>query len=149
MGLIVNQPTRLEMREVFESLSIEPIESVAGQVVYYGGPVQPETGFLLHDTPLPGLEPEYEILPGLYLSTSIESMKCLARLDNDTRWIFCLGYAGWSEGQLEQELSGDSWIVADISADQLFGAPAAEILNQAAERSGINLARLGSSSGHA
>ncbi len=149
MGLVVNQPTRLEMREVFDSLSLQAIEPVARRAAHYGGPVQPETGFLLHDKPLGGLQPEYEIQPGLFLSTSLDSMQCLSQLDDDTRWIFCLGYAGWNEGQLEQELAGDSWIVADTDAEGLFGVAPANILKQAAARSGINLDRLGAASGHA
>lgn len=149
MGLVVNQPTKLTMDEVFDSLQIEALDHVSARAVHYGGPVQPETGFLLHDSPLPDVPAEWEILPGLHLSTSREAMHALAQSDESLRWIFCLGYAGWSAGQLEQEIAGDSWIVCETDREGILGVPPNQIIRNAATQAGLNLARLASLSGHA
>jgi putative transcriptional regulator len=88
--------------------------------VHEGGPVQPDTLHIIHAMPeeLGGLE----IIPGVYWGGSYENLARLAQQGkiDESRLRLLVGYAGWEKGQLEEELSQGSWIVAPASAEIIF-----------------------------
>ena len=63
--------------------------------------------------------------------------------------LVSLGYAGWSAGQLEQELAQNAWLTVDADADVLFGVAAERRLPAAMSRLGIDFSRLSDGAGHA
>jgi putative transcriptional regulator len=63
--------------------------------------------------------------------------------------LVSLGYAGWSAGQLEQELAQNAWLTVDADADVLFGVPPDRRLPAAMSRLGIDFSRLSDGAGHA
>ena len=60
-----------------------------------------------------------------------------------------LGYAGWSAGQLEQELAQNAWLTVDADAAVLFDVPPDRRLPAAMSRLGIDFSRLSEGAGHA
>ncbi len=63
--------------------------------------------------------------------------------------MIALGYAGWSAGQLEQELADNAWLILPADYRVMFEVPADQRVDAALAKLGINFAQLGSDSGHA
>jgi putative transcriptional regulator len=143
-GLIVNQPSDLEARELLASLEME-WHGGDDQVVWAGGPVMPTSGWVLH-SPSDAVGPAQpsfeagstiEIVAGLHLSTSPDSLEALA-LDPPARVRLLLGYSGWGPGQLASEMARGSWLHADADPDIVFDAPAGRMWEAALRSLGID-----------
>lgn len=91
--------------------------------VYFGGPVATDTIHYLHNI---GdlLEDSTEIVKGVYWGGSFEKLKFLisSELVKPHNIRFFVGYSGWSEYQLAEEMKTGSWITADMDANYLFKA---------------------------
>ncbi len=98
--------------------------------VFEGGPVHPDTLHYLH--PYPDYFPEaVKITDGVYWGGDFELVKegiKTGRLDIQ-KMKFFLGYSGWSEGQLKNEMSENSWLTVSASKQIIFDTPAVEIWN--------------------
>lgn len=134
LGLVVNRPTPFTLGDIYEGQEIEG-EGGRGAPVHYGGPVQPEMGFVLYEGR------EYEgSLPALgqvRLGTSLEILRDIAAERGPGRFLFCLGYAGWAPDQLEQELARNDWLVVPAREEILFEVPAERRWEQAIRALGI------------
>lgn len=118
LGLVLNNPMPTRMADVAQSLSLE----WAGDpdaAVRLGGPVEQVRGWFLHDQA--DWDPEADsITPGLWVTTSLESVTRAGHSkfgDLGSRFVFLLGYAGWSGGQLEFEIAAGSWVVVPVVED--------------------------------
>jgi len=144
-GLIINHPSNLAVSELLEVLDITWRGS-DDAVVWSGGPVTPETGWVLHE-PVAGLSvpaaegPTVEIAPGIALSTSQEVLRGIAG-DPPARVRFLLGYAGWGPGQLAAEMVHGSWLHADASPELVFDTPADALWETAIRSVGVDLETL-------
>ena len=89
--------------------------------VYYGGPVQMDTIHFLHQYPeqIPG---GTEVLKGIYWGGDFETALQLLRSGEAdiTKIRFFIGYSGWGEGQLKDELKEKSWLLADANRSIIF-----------------------------
>jgi putative transcriptional regulator len=150
MGLVINRPTNLKLREILDQLGIETGDSphTAEMPVYFGGPVQNSRGFVLHE-PLGNWEATMPITDTLGVSTSRDILEALAHNAGPDRYIVMLGYAGWGAGQLERELTENSWLNAPVASEILFTLPAEQRWKAAAGLAGVDLAMLSSEAGHA
>jgi putative transcriptional regulator len=89
--------------------------------VFQGGPVQRDALHFLHQYPqlISGGE---EVLPDVYWGGNFESL--LVNLKNNditnNRIRFFIGYSGWSEGQLENELKEESWLTVKATRKLIF-----------------------------
>jgi putative transcriptional regulator len=143
-GLIVNQPSELSAGELLSSLDLEWHGDEA-QVVWAGGPVMPTSGWVLHSPSdaLGPAEPSFEsgatieIVPGLHLSTSPDSLAALAEEPPD-RFRLLLGYSGWGPGQLASEMARGSWLHADVDPAIIFDSPAEKMWERALRTLGID-----------
>lgn len=120
MGFVVNHRSTTNLAELAaaeKSLHVAPER--LDDVLYVGGPVERYRGFLLHDCAT--VEERKEILPGLYLSVSTESLESLLR-DPKVRVRLIMGYSGWGKGQLEREIAEGSWFFAEASPEQVLSA---------------------------
>jgi putative transcriptional regulator len=100
---------RLGFHELLKQHGIEP--GVAPNVpIHVGGPVEPQRGFILHSPDWSASESVY-VGERWVLSATIDILKAIAAGTGPERWIAALGYAGWGEGQLEQELARHGWFV--------------------------------------
>ena len=82
-------------------------------------------GFVLHDGDH-AFDSSLEVADGLYLTTSRDVLEAMARGDGPPQALVALGCAGWGEGQLEQELVDDSWLLVPNRTDVLFQLPIAQ-----------------------
>ncbi len=89
--------------------------------VFVGGPVQPDTIHFLHQ--YPDLIPDsFEVMEGIYWGGNFEAVSALIKSNqaDAARIRFFIGYSGWSDGQLGDELKEKSWILADATQQLVF-----------------------------
>lgn len=117
VGFIMNRRLSMQVDEL-----IEDFPEFNGYV-YYGGPVQTDTIHYIHNVGELLDESQY-VSDGVYWGGDFTKLKVLIRQQliqpKDIR--FFAGYAGWSEGQLLDEMSYGSWVVADMDANYLFNS---------------------------
>lgn len=141
-GLVINRPLeRLSLGKLLKNLGIEPEEGVPEAPVYYGGPVQPEAGFVLHK-PLGNWSSTLAVTEEIGITTSRDILEAIARGEGPEKFLVALGYAGWGEGQLEREILEGSWLVAPADEELLFDLPPERRWKAAAERLGVDLSLL-------
>ena len=142
-GFIVNRPTGIKVAEILKGMDVG-WEGGEEAVAYFGGPVQPQLGTVLFSPVLQESGPEdtaTEIAPGLALTQHIGDLSRLAEAPPE-QFRLLLGYAGWGEGQLMEEILRNDWLTAPVSSDLIF-APDPERVWDAALRSvGIDPAAL-------
>ncbi|HEY3431497.1 MAG TPA: YqgE/AlgH family protein [Rhodocyclaceae bacterium] len=149
LGIIVNRPTDMDLATLFEQVDI-PLEreDFSGRPVYYGGPVQNDRGFVLHK-PNGIWQSSLQVLDGLALTSSRDILVSMGSEGTPSDFIMALGYAGWSAGQLEWELSQNAWLTVPASADIIFGMSPEARLPAAMQLLGVDFANLSDVAGHA
>ena len=156
LGLVINKPIDITLKNLFEKveLSLER-EDLAEAPVYFGGPVQTERGFVLHE-PIgaeAGAEGGYnsslKIEGGLEMTTSKDVLEALANGAGPKKVLVTLGYSGWAAGQLEDEMSNNGWINVEAQPGIIFDTPVAERYDKALSLLGIDAGMLSSAAGHA
>jgi putative transcriptional regulator len=119
LGVIVNRPTRIGVREAVKELAETRGLDLR---VYQGGPVQPQAILALVRQPRP-LGDAKRILPDVHFSTQPKQWRDVAKApEAASRLRVYAGYAGWSPGQLDREMSTGSWIVARADARSIFSS---------------------------
>ncbi len=149
LGLIINRPTDLNLHGLLEQIKV-PIEATTfrGVPVHYGGPVQVDRGFVLHQ-PLGDWQSTLAVGSDIGLTTSKDILEAVARGDGPPQILVTLGYAGWAPGQLEHELAQNAWLSVSAQAEILFDMPAEERLAAAMHALGVDYASLSDVAGHA
>jgi len=154
MGIVINRPTDMSYETLFEKINIKLEDTaIANDSVLYGGPVQPERGFVLHE-PFGDWDSSITINDKTSLTTSKDILEAVAVGAGPKKLIFSLGYAGWTPNQLEQEIVQNSWLsvqAKDIETLNkiLFETPHEEQLNAAISLLGFDPAMLSDVAGHA
>jgi putative transcriptional regulator len=143
MGLIVNRPFgAMPMARLFEHLELETemgAPGVAREIeVYYGGPVEPERGFLLHSAEVV-IEGSIVVGEGVAMTAEAEMMHRIARGEGPERSLFALGYSGWGPGQLEAEFARDDWFAIPFDPALVFAADPDRSWERAAARRSLDL----------
>ncbi len=149
MGIVINRPLDLTVAEIFEHLQITPKLDFSSIPVMGGGPVQIDHGFVLHrdcDTPW---EASLQVTPEITLTTSRDILRSIAEGEGPSDHLIALGYAGWSAGQLEQELSDNCWLTLPADSDIIFSVPPEARLDAAAALLGIDINLISGAAGHA
>lgn len=151
LGLVINRPTDLDLATLFEKIDLKlEIQPLSAQPVYYGGPVQTERGFVLHP-PMP--EAEYssslQVPGGLEMTTSKDVLEAVAAGEGPSQFFMTLGYAGWSAGQLEDEIAQNGWLNVAADPKIIFDTPVEDRFNAALALLGIDLTMLSGEAGHA
>lgn len=145
LGFVVNRPAELGFGEILQQIGVEvspgtPVDAP----VMLGGPVAPETGWLLFD-PAEGEvldEGVLRIHRNLAVSANPDMLDVIARGEGPTDHVMLLGYAGWDPGQLDQEIREGSWIVVDLDPALVFDLPTDERWGAALAKLGIDPARV-------
>lgn len=149
LGVVVNRPIDLTLKALFERLSLELRDHErADAPVYFGGPVQTDRGFVLH-APSGDWQSTLKVGDAIGLTTSKDILEAVGRGEGPEHLLVTLGYAGWSAGQLEHELSQNAWLTVPAKDAILFDVPAEERLPAAMELLGVDFARLSDEAGHA
>jgi len=149
LGLVVNRPIDLTLEALLQQLDIALEDKrQASMPVYFGGPVQMDRGFVLHQ-PIGNWSSTLSVNGIVGLTTSRDVLKDVGQGRGPARMIVTLGYAGWEAGQLEHELGMNGWLTVEANLDVMFDLPAEERLSAAMEMLGVNYATLSEEAGHA
>jgi putative transcriptional regulator len=149
MGIVLNHPTSLQLDEILAHLEIEDIRSPHPDRIIAGGPVQTDRGFVLHRSDQQDWDSTLHITEQISLTTSQDILKAMAHNQGPTERLVALGYAGWSAGQLEQEIAENAWLTTPADSDIIFNTPFEEKANAAAAKLGIDLNLISPEAGHA
>lgn len=150
MGIVINHPLSINVSDLLRQLDIEHNADcdAAKARVCAGGPVQNERGFVLH-TPKAGFVSSLRLTDELMVTTSKDILEQLTSDNAPEKFILALGYAGWSAGQLEQEIADNSWLVVPADNQIIFDLSHAEKWQGATKRLGIQSWQLSPVAGHA
>ena len=149
LGVVINRPIDLTLRSLFQQVNIPLTESaLAAMPVYFGGPVQVDRGFVLHQ-PLGQWQSTLAVDDNLGLTTSKDILEALSEGHGPRKLLVTLGYAGWAPGQLEHELAQNAWLTVQAKPEVIFDLPAEERLSAAMSLLGIDFAKLSDVAGHA
>ncbi|MBL1274327.1 MAG: YqgE/AlgH family protein [Oceanospirillales bacterium] len=146
LGLMVNQPLDIHLGEILEQLDLQGGE--LDLPVFSGGPVETERGFVLH-SPGASWQNTARVTDDVMLTTSRDILAGIGRNDGPQEFLMALGYSGWGEGQLEEELGGNAWLTCPANTDILFRTPWSDRYNAALKLIGIDLNQLSETVGHA
>ena len=145
----------ISFRGLLRQLDIEPGEA-PDCAVHHGGPVEPGRGFVLHSTDWGGQdtlqvngEVDGKVAELFAMTGTIDVLRAIAEGRGPSKWIVSLGYAGWGEGQLDEEMTRHGWFAAKCSADILFETPTDERWAAAFQHEGIDPRLLANETGAA
>ena len=154
LGLIINKPSDISLKNLFDKVEL-PLrrEDLAQSPVFQGGPIQTERGFVLHESMMPGHESVYastmSIPGGLEMTTSKDVLEALSTGAGPRRIFVSLGYSSWGEGQLESEISDNSWLTVEADLGVIFDTPAEQRYDKALMLLGFESWMLSPDAGHA
>jgi putative transcriptional regulator len=154
LGLVINKPIDIKLPKLFEKVELTlDRDDLAEVPVFFGGPVQTERGFVLHERvgdegshynsslSIPG--------GGLEMTTSKDVLEALSNGAGPKRLLVTLGYSGWRAGQLEDEIGRNGWITVDAQPGIIFDTPVEQRYSKALSLLGIDAGSLMQGAGHA
>ena len=153
LGVIINKPTDMSIDTLLEridlTLEITPNGvPLDGKPVMFGGPVQVERGFVLH-TPVNAFSSMMTVSDDIVLTTSKDVLEAVAHGAGPARILVTLGCAGWSPGQLEQEIANNGWLTVRADPHIVFDLPIEQRFDAAMRLLGIDPMMLSGVAGHA
>ncbi|MGH1352263.1 MAG: YqgE/AlgH family protein [Methyloligellaceae bacterium] len=154
MGIIVNQPAdHISFPELVEQLEIEPdaedLTTLASMPVHVGGPVETGRGFVLHSSDYFADNATLTINDSVYLTATIDILRAIVNGDGPKKSLLALGFAGWSPGQLEEEIQENGWLNCDADADIIFNCETSKKYKKALAKLGVDPSHLVGEAGHA
>jgi len=155
LGLVINKPIDITLKSLFEKVELSlDRDDLAEVPVYFGGPVQTERGFVLHEpTSAEGQDGAYnsslKVEGGLEMTTSKDVLEAISNGAGPKKVLVTLGYSGWAAGQLEEEMSRNGWINVDANPGIIFDTPVNQRYGKALSLLGIDAGMLSSDAGHA
>lgn len=149
LGLIINRPMRMRMADVFEQLDLHTENrALSDQAILQGGPVQPDRGFVIHRSGSTW-DSTLAVSEALSVTTSRDILTAMAQGSGPDSVCMALGYAGWDAGQLEAEVSQNSWLTVPANDRILFNTPFEQRWAAAAQLLGVSMSNLSPHAGHA
>lgn len=154
MGFVVNKPAPLtvfsdllEKTELAGKLDDIP-EEVMRIPIRLGGPVETFRGFVLHSTDYPADDTSLTVGTGYTVSATLNVLTDIAQGRGPAQRMIALGYAGWSPGQLENEILHNGWLHCDAEPGLIFASDLDGTHERALAKMGIDPGMLSSEAGH-
>ncbi len=148
LGIVINRSANMKLGEVFQQMDIKVTSLLAPEImVYAGGPVQKDRGFVLH-TSGESWDVSMNVSDTISLTTSRDIIEAIAEDKGPDNYIVALGYAGWGQGQIEKEFLENAWLHTPFSKNILFDSPINYRWQEAAKEIGIDINLLTVNAGH-
>ena len=158
MGITINRTADISVADLLKQMKLETANApLLRKNVHYGGPVQIDRGFILHE-PQHDSKVEYDstitVNHAIAMTTSKDILAASVEGKGPKNMLIALGYAGWTAGQLEQEVLQNAWLSLETSDTQqinklIFNMDNQDKFDYAMGLMGLNLANLSHSAGHA
>lgn len=126
----------LTLGDVLGQFDIDP-GAVGDTPVHFGGPVEPQRGFVLHSSDWGGQD-SIDVAGRWSLSGTLDVLRAIADGSGPSRWLVALGYAGWGEGQLDAEMLRHGWFNAPGDTTILYDTHAPSRWHRGFAASGID-----------
>lgn len=158
LGLVINKPCEIDLKGLFDKVDLPLTRpDLQSAPVFFGGPVQTERGFVLHEATFADHDrpenPVYSntmVIPGgLEMTTSRDVLEAISTGSGPRKVLISLGYSAWGEGQLESELGSNSWLTVEADTRLIFETPVPERYTQALKLLGLESWMLAPDAGHA
>ncbi len=131
-GLVLN---RASGSQVGESIVADMADSLKKLPLYLGGPVQPSALSYLHSD---DFLLNANVMPNLNLGHSLDDLVEIGKSFSATQQVrIFAGYAGWSPGQLEEEMKRDAWLTNPAAIDLVFHTQAEELWQMILRQKGL------------
>jgi len=145
MGIIINKPMISEnASEIIQQTGLNHLNPKPE--IYFGGPVNVEMGILLHDTSYK-IDGTQSISNSISLTSNNKIVSDIKQGGGPKTYCFSFGYAGWSKGQIENEIESGDWLLMPSDDKFIFSVPNQQKWKKAASQFGINITELGGSAG--
>ena len=118
----------LRLRTLLKQLELDPGEA-PDCAVHHGGPVEPGRGFVLHSDDWGGQDTLHIVGQdgnSCAMTGTTDVLRAIAEGRGPKQYLVALGYAGWGEGQLDEEMTRHGWFPAAASPPILFDTPTDE-----------------------
>lgn len=148
MGFVLNKPLGVSVAQLLENAIPEYQETLSNLSAFWGGPVQNDLGFVIHQDPSLAKD-SIRISEDLFMSGTSETLLAFLRKNKDDQmspFRLFLGYAGWGPRQLEVELAENSWIVSPIHKSLIFDTPHEDVWKKSYELLGVDPHKIATSS---
>jgi putative transcriptional regulator len=119
-GVIINRPTEASVAAIAEQVFEQA--SDWDKPINLGGPV-PGPLIVLHTDEVLA---DQTVLPGVYSTVDADKVRELVRGKVEPS-LTIANYAGWSPGQLEDEIATGSWVTLPARAGLVFSAEAEDL----------------------
>lgn len=130
-GLVLNRGSG---KTVGDALVADLHDTLKAQEIFLGGPVQPTALSFLHTD---SFLPDANVLPNLAVGHSVEELGDLGEDFSPTRQLRVFaGYAGWSPGQLDDEMKRGSWLTHPATVDLVFAAEPVQLWHRILKEKG-------------
>ena len=159
MGLVVNKPlSEVSFSDILGQLNISCANPVDDMGIFYGGPVEPGRGFVLHSGEYRRLQGaaardkgggSIEVNEQFSMTSTVDVLEDLALGTGPKQALVMLGYSGWGAGQLEAELAQNAWLTCDATPELVFGTAQEAKWQAAVESLGIDPRMLSATGGRA
>jgi putative transcriptional regulator len=157
LGLVINKPSDILLPELFEKVDLElHRQDLMRTPVFQGGPVQTERGFVLHEAVVAGDDTKESVYAstmtiegGLEMTTSKDVLEAMAEGAGPPKVFVSLGYASWAPGQLESEITENSWLTVAADPALIFETSVEQRYEQAMKLLGLEPWMLSRDAGHA
>jgi putative transcriptional regulator len=150
MGIVINQPVGMNLKQLLSQTDseVQVLEQKADDIILAGGPVSQDRGFILH-TSQPGWNSSLQLTSEIMVTTSKDILPALGDGTGPEKALIALGYAGWTAGQLEEEIQSNSWLTVEADVELLFDEPIHKKWQTAVQKLGIDIWQLAPDVGHA
>jgi putative transcriptional regulator len=150
IGLIVNKPIpALPFRDLMTKMDIPVTDATSRKPILFGGPVETNTGYVLHGVEQNRRNSTLRITPEIALTPTVDMIRAIADGRGPRRWLMALGHAGWGPGQIEAEIAANGWIHCDADVGIVFDAEMEMKWQLAFGKLGAGLSGLSSEAGRA
>jgi putative transcriptional regulator len=128
LGIVINRPVGEEPIASLLEGTGEDVSGIEGKLrIFYGGPVQPDLGFVVHSAEYRQQE-TVNIDGRVAMTASRQILRDIGHHRGPQKTLFALGYAGWGPGQLEGEIARHDWfttpeepkLICDDDRDNLW-----------------------------
>ena len=149
MGLVVNRvASEIDFPELLNQLEIETDGIKKPIPVLTGGPVETGRGFVLHSMDY-SQDSTLKVTDEVGLTATVDILRAIAEGEGPAKSLLTLGYAGWSSGQLDNEMQANGWLNVSSDTSILFDEDLNSKWDRAVRKVGIDPSFLSAEAGHA
>lgn len=142
-GIIVNKPIiGLMAADAIYEVRLSPALTSENAPVYFGGPCDTQRGMVLHSAEYRGQDTR-KVGQNLAITTTKDALERLygEELRPQTSRLIA-GHAGWTGGQLDDELRRNFWMDMEATAEFVFGEPVETMWEAAYRQMGVDISSL-------